>query len=169
MRERGKVGFFGFSGLGETAALHELVDSGEFHGFQCYYNLLNPSAGQPVPQNSARRTTVSSSIAPPQKEWALSSFASLRPARSRRIPARRRRQRQTLSPGSDYPLDLQRAEKVKAALGVDGKDLTQAAIRFGLMNPKVSTVLVGFSNTTHVDEAVACSGAPGLSEEQMAR
>ena len=65
-------------------------------------------------------------------------------------------------------MDLQRAEKVKAALSMDGKNLTQAAIRFGLMNPKVSTVLVGFSNTTHVDEAVACSGAPGLSEDQMA-
>ena len=49
MRDRGKVGFFGFSGLGDPKALHELVDSGEFHGFQCYYNLLNPSAGQPVP------------------------------------------------------------------------------------------------------------------------
>jgi hypothetical protein len=36
------------------------------------------------------------------------------------------------------------------------------------MNPRVSTVLVGFSNTTHVDEAIACSGAPGLAEEQMA-
>ena len=54
MRERGKVGFFGFSGLGETTALHELVDSGEFHGFQCYYNLLNPSAGQPVPEEFQR-------------------------------------------------------------------------------------------------------------------
>ena len=50
MRDRGKVGYFGFSGLGEVTALHQLVDSGEFHGFQAYYNLLNPSAGQPVPQ-----------------------------------------------------------------------------------------------------------------------
>jgi aryl-alcohol dehydrogenase-like predicted oxidoreductase len=33
----------------------------------------------------------------------------------------------------------------------------------------VSVVLVGFSNPTHVDEAVACSDAPGLSDEQMAR
>src|ERR1044071_7216508 len=49
MRDRGKGGFFGFSGLGEPQALHELVESGEFHGFQCYYNMLNPSAGQTVP------------------------------------------------------------------------------------------------------------------------
>jgi len=58
---------------------------------------------------------------------------------------------------------------VKAALGVAGKKLTQAAICFGLMNEKVSTVLVGFSNTTHIDEAVACSGAPSLSDEQTAK
>jgi L-glyceraldehyde 3-phosphate reductase len=73
----------------------------------------------------------------------------------------------TLSPGSDYPLDLQRTEKVKAALGVTGTELTQAAIRFGLMSQNVSTTLVGFSNPTHVDEAVACSGMPALSPEQM--
>jgi aryl-alcohol dehydrogenase-like predicted oxidoreductase len=76
---------------------------------------------------------------------------------------------QTLSPGSDYPVDLQRAEKIKAALSVDGKDLTQAAIRFGLMNSKVSVVLVGFSKPAHVDEAIACSGMPKLADEQMAR
>jgi aryl-alcohol dehydrogenase-like predicted oxidoreductase len=37
------------------------------------------------------------------------------------------------------------------------------------MNPKISTVLVGFSNPTHVDEAVAASGAPRLSDEQIAK
>jgi aryl-alcohol dehydrogenase-like predicted oxidoreductase len=58
---------------------------------------------------------------------------------------------------------------VKAALGVSGKELTQAAIRFGLMKQEVSTVLVGFSNTTHIDEAVACSGAPPLSDSEMAK
>ena len=72
-----------------------------------------------------------------------------------------------LSPGSDYHLDLQRAEKVKAALGVEGTSLTQTAIRFGLMKSEVSTVLVGFSNTAHIDEAVACSGTAGLSQEAM--
>jgi aryl-alcohol dehydrogenase-like predicted oxidoreductase len=58
---------------------------------------------------------------------------------------------------------------VKAALGVAGKDLTQAAIRFGLMHSTTAAVLVGFSNTTHVDEAVACSGMAALSDEQMAK
>jgi aryl-alcohol dehydrogenase-like predicted oxidoreductase len=170
MRERGKVGFFGFSGLGETAALHELADSGEFHGFQCYYNLLNPSAGQPVSAgfsaqdyglilDRAAAKGMGAFVIRVLAAGALTSDPSTGGGGSG----------QTLSPGSDYPTDLQRAEKVKAALGVDGKDLTQAAIRFGLMNAKVSAVLVGFSNPTHVDAAVACSGVPGLSEEQMTK
>jgi aryl-alcohol dehydrogenase-like predicted oxidoreductase len=170
MRDRGRVGYFGFSGLGDPKALHELVESGEFHGFQCYYNLLNPSAGQAVPPgfsaldyglilDRAAAKGMGAFVIRVLAAGALTSDPSTGGGSSS----------EPLSPGSDYPIDLQRAEKVKAALAVEGKDLTQAAIRFGLMNQKVSTVLVGFSNTTHVDEAVACSGAPGLSDEQMAK
>jgi len=168
MRDRGKVGFFGFSGLGDPKALHELVDSGEFHGFQCYYNLLNPSAGQPVPKNfSALDYGEILDRAAPQGMGAFVIRVLAAGALTSDPSTGGGGSGQTLSPGSDYPLDLQRAEKVKAALGVAGKNLTQAAIRFGLMNEKVSTVLVGFSNTTHIDDAVACSGAPPLSDEQI--
>lgn len=170
MRDRGKVGHFGFSGLGDPNALHELADSGEFHGFQCYYNLLNPSAGQPVPAgfsaldyglilDHAAAKGMGAFVIRVLAAGALTSDPSTGGGGSG----------QTLSPGSDYPVDLQRAEKIKAALNVEGRDLTQAAIRFGLMNQKVSVVLVGFSNTTHIDEAAACSGMPGLSDEQMAK
>jgi aryl-alcohol dehydrogenase-like predicted oxidoreductase len=170
MRDRGKVDHFGFSGLGDPKALHELVDSGQFHGFQCYYNLLNPSAGQPVPAgfsaldyglilDRAAAKGMGAFVIRVLAAGALTSDPSTGGGGSG----------QTLSPGSDYPVDLQRTEKIKAALNVEGKDLTQAAIRFGLMNQKVSVVLVGFSNTTHIDEAVACSGMPGLSDGQMAK
>ncbi len=168
MRERGKVSYFGFSGLGETKALHELVDSGEFHGFQCYYNLLNPSAGQPVPKDFSAQDyglILDRAAAKGMGAFVIRVLAS--GALTSNPSAGGGSSGNTLSPGSDYPLDLQRTEKVKTALGVDGEDLTQAAIGFGLMNQKVSTVLVGFSNTTHVDEAVACSGMAALSDEQM--
>jgi aryl-alcohol dehydrogenase-like predicted oxidoreductase len=170
MRERGKIGHFGFSGLGETKALHELVDSGEFHGFQCYYNLLNPSAGHPVPKDFSAQDyglILDRAAAKGMGAFVIRVLAS--GALTGNPPASGGSSGNTLSPGSDYPLDLKRAEKVKAALGVSGKDLTQAAIRFGLMNHQVSTVLVGFSNTSHVDEAVACSGMPGLSDGQMSK
>jgi aryl-alcohol dehydrogenase-like predicted oxidoreductase len=170
MREQGKVGYFGFTGLGEPAALHEVVDSGAFDSFQAYYNLLNPSAGHPVPPAFSaldygrlidRAAAKGMGIAV-IRVLAAGALTSNPTAGGGSSP-------EPLSAGSDYALDVQRAETLKAALGVDGKGITQAAIRFGLMNPKVSTVLVGFSNTAHIDEAVACSGAAPLSAEEMAK
>lgn len=170
MRDRGKAGFFGFSGLGEPKALYELVDSGEFHGFQCYYNLLNPSAGAPVPADFSALDygrILDRAAAKDMGAFIIRILAA--GALTANPSAGGGGSGQTLSPGSDYPSDLKRAATVKTALGVEGVELTQAAIRFGLMNDKVSAVLVGFSNPTHVDDAVACSGASRLSDEQMAK
>ena len=170
MRDHGKVGFFGFSGLGDPKALHELVESGEFHGFQCYYNLLNPSAGHTVPVNfTALDYARILDRAAAQGMGAFVSRVLAAGALTADPSTGGGGSGQTLSPGSEYPADLQRAQSVKAELGVDGKNLTRTAICFALMNPKVSTVLVGFSGTAHIDEAVACSGAPGPSPEEMAK
>jgi aryl-alcohol dehydrogenase-like predicted oxidoreductase len=169
MRDRGKVSHFGFSGLGETKALHELVESGEFHGFQCYYNLLNPSAGQRVPKDFSAQDYGLILDRAAAKGMGAFVIRVLAAGALTADPSTGGGSGQTLSPGSDYPIDLERAGKMKAALRVDGKGLTQAAIRFALMNSKVSTVLVGFSSTTHIDEAVACTGAPAISEESMAK
>ena len=168
MRDRGQVGYFGFSGLGEVTALHQLIESGEFHGFQAYYNLLNPSAGHPVPPNFGAldyRLIIDRAAAVGMGAFVIRVLAG--GALTSDPSAGGGSSPEPLSPGSDYHLDLQRAEKVKAALAVDGKRLTQTAIRFGLMKSEVSTVLVGFSNTAHIDEAVTCSGAAGLSREAM--
>jgi aryl-alcohol dehydrogenase-like predicted oxidoreductase len=170
MRDRGKVGHFGFSGLGDPSALHELVDSGEFQGFQAYYNLLNPSAGQRVPPSVSAQDyglIIDRAAAKGMGAFVIRVLAA--GALTADPGAGGGSSPEPLSPGSDYALDLQRAQKVKAALGVSGKELTQAAIRFGLMKREVSTVLVGFSNTTHIDEAVACSGAPALTADEMAK
>ncbi len=170
LRDKGKVGHFGFSGLGDPSALHALIDSGEFHLVQAYYNLLNPSAGQPVPRGFSaldygrlidRAAAKGMGIAV-IRVLAAGALTSDPTAGGGSSP-------EPLSPGSDYSLDLERAEKVKFLIGGDIKSLTGAAIRFALMKPEVSTVLVGFSNTAHIDEAVACSGAGGLSQDAMAR
>src|SRR5207244_6258002 len=167
MRERGKVGYFGFSGLGDPQALHEVVASGEFHSFQAYYNLLNPSAGQPVPRGFSALDYSLIIDKAAAKGMGVAVIRVLAAGALTSDPTASGGSPEPLSPGSDYHLDLDRAEKVKAVLGSDGKSLTQAAIRFALMKSEVSTVLVGFSNTTHIDEAIACSGAGGLSQDAM--
>ena len=169
MRDKGKVGYFGFSGLGDPKALHEVIESGELHSIQAYYNLLNPSAGQLVPRGFSaldygrliERAAGKGMGVAVIRVLAAGALTSDPSAGGGSSP-------EALSPGSDYALDLERAEKVKFLIGGDIKSLTQAAIRFALMKPEVSTVLVGFSNTAHIDEAVACSGAGVLSQEALA-
>jgi aryl-alcohol dehydrogenase-like predicted oxidoreductase len=170
MRDRRKVGYFGFSGLGEANALHRLVESGEFHGFQAYYNLLNPSAGQRVPSSFSAadyRLIIDRAAAMGMGAFVIRVLAA--GALTSDPSAGGGSSPEPLSPGSDYHLDIERAEKVKHALALEGTGLTQAAIRFGLMKSEVSTVLVGFSNTAHIDTAVACSGAAELSRETMTK
>jgi aryl-alcohol dehydrogenase-like predicted oxidoreductase len=170
MRDKGKVGYFGFSGLGDPKALHEVIDSGEFHSVQAYYNLLNPSAGQPVPQGFSALDYGRLIDRAAGKGMGVAVIRVLAAGALTATPeAGGGSSPEPLSPGSDYSRDLERAEKVKFLIGGDIKSLTQAAIRFALMKPGVSTVLVGFSNTAHIDEAVACSGTGGLSQETMAR
>ena len=45
----------------------------------------------------------------------------------------------------------------------EGGTMVQAALRFVLSRPEVSSVLVGFSAREHIDEAVACAYGKGLS------
>jgi aryl-alcohol dehydrogenase-like predicted oxidoreductase len=169
MRHRGKVGYFGFSGLGDPKGLHEVVDSDEFHSFQAYYNLLNPSAGQRVPAGFSAldygllidRAAAKGMGVAVIRVLAAGALTSDPTTGGGSSP-------EPLSPGSDYALDLERTEKVKFVVD-EAKSLAQAAIRFALMKPEVSTVLVGFSNVSHIDEAAACSGFGGLSPEAIAQ
>lgn len=168
MRDKGKVGYFGFSGLGDPHALHEVIDSGEFHSVQAYYNLLNPSAGQPVPKDFSALDYGRLIDRAASKGMGVAVIRVLAAGALTATPeAGGGSSPEPMSAGSDYSLDVERAKKVKATLGIDGKKLTQTAVRFGLMDQNVSTVLVGFSTTVHIDEAAACSGAKGLSDEQM--
>jgi aryl-alcohol dehydrogenase-like predicted oxidoreductase len=167
LREQGKVRYFGFTGLGEPQALGALIESGEFYTVQAYYNLLNPTAGHSVPggfsavnygkliDNAAARDMGVLAIRVLAR-GALSAGAEVGGSSP-----------QTLSPGSDFPLDVERARRLMWLVNGEIKTLSDAAIRFALMKTEVSTVLVGFSDTEQVDLAVSCSGAAGLPVSAM--
>jgi aryl-alcohol dehydrogenase-like predicted oxidoreductase len=48
LQAAGKIGCIGMSGLGQTAAISRLIETGEFDTAQLVVNLLNPSAATPV-------------------------------------------------------------------------------------------------------------------------
>ena len=169
LRDQGRVGFFGFTGLGDVEAIEALVDSGEFHSFQAYYNLLNPSAGQSVPHGFSAldyRRVIDRAAAGNMGVVVIRVLAAgvLSPTPESGGGT----SREPLSAGSDYEGDVARAHKLGFLEEHGLQSLPQAATRFALMKPEVSTVLVGFSNNAQIDEAAGCSGAGPLPEAAMA-
>src|SRR5204862_7538662 len=51
LRRQGKIRFLGISAIGDTVALHQVIDAGVFDSAQAVYNMLNPSAGEALQQN----------------------------------------------------------------------------------------------------------------------
>lgn len=67
------------------------------------------------------------------------------------------RLRNALVDGAEYEADEERATKLRFLIADEIRSLPQAGIRFALMHPAVSTILVGFSNLLQLKEAVSCS------------
>src|SRR5215472_11751706 len=51
LRQQGKTRFLGLTAVGETAALHQVIDARAFDSAQVVYNMLNPSAATALPAN----------------------------------------------------------------------------------------------------------------------
>ncbi len=49
LQRAGKIRFYGITALGDTGTLHQVIDAGVLDTAQVCYNLLNPSAGAPMP------------------------------------------------------------------------------------------------------------------------
>ncbi|MBV8398100.1 MAG: hypothetical protein JOZ17_05095, partial [Acetobacteraceae bacterium] len=49
-RQQGKIRFFGFTAIGATPALRQVIDAHSMDTAQVVYNVLNPSAGNTVPE-----------------------------------------------------------------------------------------------------------------------
>ena len=62
-------------------------------------------------------------------------------------------------PGGEYEADEARAATLDFLMAGDVASRPQAAVRFALMHPGVSMVLVGLSSLAQLEEAAACSGS----------
>ena len=172
VRSRGLTRFLGITGLGDTGALNETINSRRFDTVQAYYNILNPSAGQAMPPgyagqdfnqiiNRAADLDMGVIVIRVMAGGALGGPSARTGYASPAVGG-------ALVPGSDYQYDERRARELDS-LGLDNMSLPQVAIRFALMQQNVSTVLVGFSDTGQVDEAVSAAEAGSLPGEFIER
>jgi aryl-alcohol dehydrogenase-like predicted oxidoreductase len=172
MRSRGLARFTGFTGLGETAALHQVIDSGRFDVVQAYYSLLNPSAGLDVPVGFAGANFHKLINLAAEKNMGIVNIRVMAGGALGGKPARTGHAAPTVGgamvAGAEYNMDEARAARLVFLLNDDIASLPRVAIRFALMHPAISTVLVGFSNIGQIEEAAGCSGKNPLSDQVMA-
>ena len=171
--DQGKVRFFGITAVGETAALHRVIDSGSLNTVQAVYNLVNPSAGTEVPPGfdmpdygnlvgRASDNGMGVLVIRVLAAGALSGEPQRHPVA---VP--------TVAPigsGRDYAQDQDRAEDFQFLQREGYVDsLVEASLRFALSNPGVSSVLVGFSSMDHLEQAECCAGKGPLPAEAHRR
>lgn len=157
MRSQGLIRFLGFTGVGEASGLHQVVSSGRFELLQIYYNLLNPSAGVAVPPQFAGYNFHQLIDAAAANALGVVAIRVMAGGALGGTPVRPRNASPTVDvviSGNTYEVNKAKAEKLNSLVSGDVDSLPQAALRFTLMHPGVSTVLVGFSSLTQIEEFV---------------
>ena len=159
LQRDGKVRFCGITGFGETGAIHQVIGDGELFTVQTCYNLLNPSAAQPVPEGFYAQDFGGLMLRASERGMgvivirvlaggALSGAVDRHPVASG-APA-------PMGTSAEYGEDVTRAQELRFLLEQGyAADLVEASLRFALGRPEVSTVLVGYSSIEQVEHAAA--------------
>jgi L-galactose dehydrogenase/L-glyceraldehyde 3-phosphate reductase len=159
LRQAGKTRFLGITAVGETAALHQVIDSGAFDSAQVSYNMLNPSAAMPLLTGY------------PAQEYGLLfehtqkagvGVVGIRVLAAGALSGSDERH-PTASPppapiGSafNYGSDLERARRLSPVV-TEGfaATLAEAATRFAISHKAMGTILVGMATVQEFEASLA--------------
>ena len=159
LRQQGKTRFLGLTAVGNTAALHQVIDARAFDSAQVVYNMLNPSAATELPANYPAQDygrlfdhTSAAGIGVVGIRvlagGALSGSTERHPIAS--PPP------EPISSAMSYDADVLRARRlmplVKEGLA---SSLAEAATRFAFAHPAIGTILVGMATPREFEDALA--------------
>ena len=168
--EAGLARHIGFTGLGDSAAVHEAVRTEPYEAVQTYFNVLNPSAGFTghtggqqdfeglidTAARAGRGVVVIRVLA--------AGAAAAEPVRA----ANAGDPGGSLVSGGSFAADAERGARLRdlaAELGLESP--VELALRFGLSKPGVSTVLVGYSSLDHLEQAIKYANRGPLSDDAV--
>jgi L-galactose dehydrogenase/L-glyceraldehyde 3-phosphate reductase len=159
LRQQGKTRFLGITAVGDTAALHQVIDARAFDSAQVVYNMLNPSAAEELPTNYPAQDygrlfdhTKAAGVGVVGIRvlagGALSGSAERHPI-ARAAP-------EPIGSAMSYDADVDRARRL-IPLVKEGfaTSLTEAATRFALSHPAMGTILVGMATPQEFEDALA--------------
>lgn len=169
LQKAGKIAHWGITGLGETEALHQFVETGEMGTIQCCYNLLNRSAGQPVADEFPFQNYAQLIDQAANNNLGVIAIRVLAAGALTGTGERHPYASQTTAPissGATFQEDLAQSERFTYLVRERVVEtLAEAAIRFAISKPQVSTALVGLSNLEQLQTAVHAAEKGPLPEE----
>jgi aryl-alcohol dehydrogenase-like predicted oxidoreductase len=159
LRQQGKIRFLGLTAIGDTAALHQVIDARVFDSAQVVYNMLNPSAADALPANypaqdygrlfdHTRAAGVGAVGIRVLAGGALSGSSERHPIAS--PPP------EPIGSAMRYDADVVRACRLMPLVEEGfAASLTEAATRFALSHPAMGTILVGMATPRQFEDALA--------------
>jgi L-galactose dehydrogenase/L-glyceraldehyde 3-phosphate reductase len=173
LRQQGKIRFLGMTAVGDTAALHQVIDACAFDSAQVVYNMLNPSAAVELPENypaqDYRRLFDHTKAAGVGvvgirvlAGGALSGSAERHPIAG---PAP-----EPIGSAMSYDADIDRARRLLPLVHEGfAASLTEAGTRFAISHPAMGTILVGLATPQQFEDALAAVEKGPLPQEALDR
>src|SRR5215831_4848434 len=173
LRQQGKTRFLGLTAIGDTAALHQVIDARAFDSAQVVYNMLNPSAAAGLPANypaqdygrlfdHTRAAGVGVVGIRVLAGGALSGSSERHPIAG--APP------EPIGSAMSYEADVARARRL-IPLVKEGivTSLTEAATRFALSHPAMGTILVGMATPQQFEASLAAAQKGSLPKAALER
>jgi aryl-alcohol dehydrogenase-like predicted oxidoreductase len=173
LREQGKIRFLGITALGDTAALHQVIDARVFDSAQVVYNMLNPSAACALPPRYPAQDygrlfdhTEAAGVGVVGIRvlagGALSGSAERHPIAG---PAP-----EPIGSAMSYDADIDRARRLMPLVEEGfATSLTEAATRFALSHPAMGTILVGMATPQQFEDALTAAEKGPLPQAALDR
>ena len=173
LRRAGKTRFLGITAVGDTTALHQVIDARVFDSAQVSYNMLNPSAAVDLPAGYPAQDygrlfdhTQAAGVGVigirVLAGGALSGSAERHPIAS--PPP------EPIGSAVAYDRDLRRARRLAPLVAAGfAASLAEAAVRFAISHPAMGTILVGMATPGQFEQALAAVQKGGLPQAALER
>ena len=175
LKRAGKIRVAGFICRGDDGAeVRRVLDAGVFHIINVPYTLLNPTAGMEKPEGFAWGRDFGDVISYAHANGAGAAVYAPLAGGFLTDDAIAGRARQPLARAADPASETARKNAARAKnfrflAEARGCSLAQAAFRFILDHPGVTTALAGVTTMAQLEEVVAATRLPVLTEGECAR
>lgn len=173
VRQQGKTRFIGITAIGETAALHQVIDAGAFETAQVVYNMLNPTAGGAMPAGMPGQDYGRLFDHTRKADMGVIGIRALAGGALSGSEARHPIAMPSVDPigsASTYAADVARARRFEGLVREGhAESLIEAALRFVISSDGITTMLVGTATMDEMEIAARAVAKGKLSADALRR